>query len=213
MFGATYLTNLIRARISGQAVPLGAGLVVNPDGSVGTPGGGYRTPSPAPVAGTTSAQQPMVMNQANPAFTAGIPGLAGSPSGNVPTGAPTPAPSVTPSLSTQAQAYRQRNNMGGTGLGFTTDQLNQMSLQAAQQGRTWWNPAMNVQPGGNVVNALTTPPGAGTMVGNALVPGNASGAGGTLTQGTDQQLAQLNTYQQWLAQQQQLASMYGGGGP
>lgn len=211
MFGATYLTNLIRARISGQAVPLGAGLVVNPDGSVGTPGGGYRAPSPAPVGG---AQQPMVMNQANPAFTAGIPGLAGSPSGNVPAGAPTPAPS-TPALSAQAAAYRQRNSMGqgGTGLGLTTDQLNQMSLQAAQQGRTYWNPSMNVQPGGNVVNALTTPPGAGTMVGNALAPGNASGAAGTLTQGTNQQLAQLNSYQQWLAQQQQLASMYGGGGP
>lgn len=212
MFGATYLTNLIRARISGQAVPLGAGLVVNPDGSVGTPGGGYRTPSPAP---TGTAQQPMVMNQANPAFTAGIPGLAGSPSGNVPPGPPTPAPSVTtPSLSAQAAAYRQRNmGQGGTGLGLTTDQLNQMSLAAAQQGRTYWNPSMNVQPGGNVINALTTPPGAGTMVGNALVPGNASGAGGTLTQGSNQQLAQLNSYQQWLAQQQQFASMYGGGGP
>lgn len=212
MFGATYLTNLIQARISGKPMPVGAGLVVNPDGSVDTPGGGYRTPSPAPTGAPQAAQQPMVMNQANPAFTAGIPGLAGSPSGNVPVGAPTPAPSFTPSLSAQAQAYRQRN-MGGTGLGLTTDQLNAQSLQAAQQGRTYWNPAMNVQPGGNVVNALTTPPGAGTMAGNALVPGNPSGTANTLTPGTNQQLAQLNGYQQWLAQQQQLQSMYGGGGP
>lgn len=221
MFGATYLTNLIRARMSGQAVPLGAGLVVNPDGSVGTPGGGFGTPSPAPIT------QP-VLNQANPAFTAGMAGLPGSPSGNVPAGAPTPSPSH-PALSAQAQAYRNRT-MGQPsvtlapqtvtaaaptqGLELTTDQLNQMSLAAAQQGRTYWNPNLNVQPGGNVTNALTLPPGAnqsgGMIAGNALVPGNVSGTANSLTGQTDQQLAQLNAYQNWQRQQQML---YGGGGP
>lgn len=213
-----YVSALLQARVSGMPVSLGgSGLTVNPDGSVGTPGGGYRTPSPAPLT------QP-ALNQANPAMTAGIAGQPGSPSGNVAAGAPTPAPS-NPALAAQAAAYRGGGTPSVTlapqtvtaqaptqGLGLTTDQLNQMSLQAAQQGRTFWNPNLNVQPGGNVLNALTLPPNAGANAlyqGVAQNPAAATQFASAAPVGFTQQNLPVPTRWQ---QQQNPALLYGGGG-
>lgn len=212
-----YVSALLQARMSGKPITLGNfGLTVNPDGSVGTPFGGYHTPSPAPL------PQP-AMNQANPAATAGIAGLPGSPSGNVPAGAPTPAPSQ-PALADQAAAYRNGTpsvslapqtvtaQAPTQGLGLTTDQLNQMSLQAAQQGRTFWNPSLNMQPGGNVLNALTLPPNSGANAlyqGVAQNPAAATQFASAAPVGFTQQNLPVPTRWQ---QQQNPALLYGGGG-
>jgi len=117
-------TALLQARLSGQPVPIGQGLFAYPDGSVGTPGGGFGRPNVppgnalAPPAVPPSQQPPWwvqalqtpvavgpppapaqpPLNQANPTIAAlQQPGLPGSPSG--PAVAPPggfQAPSVVP---------------------------------------------------------------------------------------------------------------------
>lgn len=177
---------LLQARLTGRPVPIpGAlGLAALPNGSIGTPGGGFgggfgggtqqsaaaqpqiptvtaTAPTPPVTAPPPVAPvPPWTVSQLNqPTLSAsGVPGLAGTPSG--PPMAPTydmppaPTPTTLPTLEVTARRYRVAHGMGSQS---DADALNAQSLAAAQAGRTYWNPAL-LQPGQPVLNALTTPP-------------------------------------------------------
>jgi hypothetical protein len=177
-----------------------------------------------PIPGTPDNPTPTAnaaLGQVNPNVQtyAGQPSYQGAPgtqSGNVPPGAPAePAsqPSQQQLLAAQAQAYRSRPGAGNRPQ-FTTDQLNQMSLQAAQQGRTYWNPNL-LQPGQPVTNALTLPPSAGiTQSALAQMPGQGNVSGSALVPqpGGWTSAVQVPVYQQQLAMLQNPNQLYGGGG-
>lgn len=109
------------------------------------------TPQPSQV------QAPL--NQANPAFTAGIPGAVGTQSGP-------PAPTPLATVDVTARRYRAQH---GLSTPDDTDALNDAeSLAAARAGRTYLDPSLASQyataggygPRTNVVNALSLPPAA-----------------------------------------------------
>lgn len=148
-----------------QLTPSGWDLGLN----VGTPIPG--TPyNPATTAPPLNQVNPTVQTYAGQAGTQGLPG---SPSGPVPAGAPTPPPSQ---LASDAQAFRVRHGIGSPQQ-LTADQLNQLSLQAAQQGRTYWPPGTQVAAGQYAPNLLQRPPAVVPVVAmNQLTPQWASAA-------------------------------------
>jgi len=92
------------------------------------------------------------LNQVNPNVQtyAGQPGWGGVPQAAV---------STVP-LAAQAARYRVQHGVGSTLAQdrMTTDQLNAMSLRAAQAGRTYWAPGTQVAAGQFAPNLLQAPP-------------------------------------------------------
>jgi len=113
------------------------------------------TPSVAfpPVNVTAPARDP-VLNQVNPNVQtyAGQPGYSGDATANA------------------ARNYRLAHGLGTAQDRMTADRLNAMSLQAAQQGRTYWPPGTTVGTGQYAPNLLQMPP--------AAVPANANALAG-----------------------------------
>lgn len=181
-----------QARLTGQTIPIpGTGMAIHPSGGLIpiNPGGslinnlpigqssGLFGPTAGPVGSSITMPTINVTASRLPPYP--VPSDYGSA---VPPGSPlspvaAPQPTQDPYRNAQVwPAQPQRQGGGGRqavanqaaayrGGGMTTDQLNAASLAAAQQGRNYFNPAMNMQPGGQVVNALTMPPsGAGPPV-------------------------------------------------
>ena len=69
-----------------------------------------------------------------------------------------------------ARNYRLAHGLGTAQDRMTADRLNAMSLQAAQQGRTYWPPGTTVGTGQYAPNLLQMPP--------AAVPANANALAG-----------------------------------
>jgi hypothetical protein len=126
---------------------------------------GYGTPPPA----APRVQYPL--NQANPNFTAGIPGAVGTQSGP-PVHATYDMPPA-PDVATAARTYRAAHGLATPDDAAITDALNAESLAAARAGRTYLDPALAAQyaqplpagvsgPRTDIVNALAMPPSRGT---------------------------------------------------
>lgn len=119
---------------------------------------GYMPPPPAGV----GPQPPL--NQANPNFTAGIPGLAGGPSGAAvapPGGFQPPSvvpPTQLPDVTVSARRYRAQHGLAADDDSAATDRLNAASLAAAQAGRTYMQPGPYPAGDNVVANALVAPP-------------------------------------------------------
>lgn len=129
---------------------------------------GLFTPTGQPVGATITAPSlptitvfahPQVqapLNQANPAFTAGIPGAVGTQSGP-PVHATYDMPPA-PVVAAQARRYRQAHGLATPDDSAATDQLNAASLAAARAGRTFLQPGPYPATGNIVANALIAPP-------------------------------------------------------
>jgi len=121
----------------------------------------------------TAQRPPPVMNQVNPntiyvspntpqpTGAAPVVGQTGTQSG--PSVAPTYNMPPAPDPVVAARNYRQAHGLA-TAADNSADALNAQSLAAAQAGRNYWDPTLNIQPGGNVLNALVTPPAANQLV-------------------------------------------------
>jgi len=111
----------------------------------------------APAGGASGSWTPA------PAVPGGASGSwvpATAPVGPVPTAGP-PVPVGTPAdPASAARNYRLQHGLGTAQDRMTADQLNAMSLQAAQAGRTYWAPGTVVGPGQYAPNLLQAPPAA-----------------------------------------------------
>jgi len=151
---------------------MGNPTALNPFGPVPTAGPGVPagTPTAVPGGAAPGQQQPGFQLGAN----AGTPmppasWFNGTPSVTLPAQTIT-ATRLPPDPATAARNYRLAHGLGSAADRIAADQLNRLSLQAAQQGRNYWAPGTTVQPGQLAPNLLTMPPSAGAANANALAP-------------------------------------------
>jgi len=144
-----------------------------PTAGPGVPAG---TPTPAPVAApggfTPSPFGDLSLNVGTP-----IPGTQYNPATAATPSIVLPPQTITatrlpPDPATAARNYRLTHGLGTAQDRMTTDQLNAMSLAAAQAGRTYWPPGTVVGPGQYAPNLLQAPPAAVAANTNALQPDN-----------------------------------------